>query len=472
MDDKTHLVSIITNLFTKYENNENILNKMINTIENLEKSLDNYNNQITQKNAKYEELSNDQFSIIKKFTTDKNRNYFYLQNKNVFFLYEDNEFKIITYNDLVMDIYYLINISNNKDLQKSKYTIENKIIKEIKNKSILNVIPNSKTIQNTLKLFYPSIFESKELTKYFLIIIGDSILKKNNNLTFLINDKYNQIINNIKNNIYANFGIEILNNIKNKTSVKDVDNNRFIKFKNDDLNINIENIINIFVLSCHYSVRYDNSEKFLNSMNKKYKSLIFKLTNIDDLINDFTNKCIKQAMNNKISSKNMYFIWSQYIDYFNYPLIENERKIINILQSKIKFDSGNFINVNSNCMNEILDFIKFVEDNCELNNNDEQIEIDELMEIYKDNVDNDFNYLNENNCISALLYFLPKCVVCDKKYINLKCNYWNKNNEIIEFIKKEDKQDISLYDLYEKYTKANYKYIANKLYFEYIYENV
>ena len=60
------------------------------------------------------------------------RKIFYISHNNQFFIYENHNFKLLNQNDLVIHIYTLINRTQNKDILKSKYTIENKIIKEIK----------------------------------------------------------------------------------------------------------------------------------------------------------------------------------------------------------------------------------------------------------------------------------------------------------------------------------------------------
>ena len=56
------------------------------------------------------------------------------------------------------------------------------MIKKIKCQNLFSIIPNSDTIQNCLNLLIPNIFSNKQEAKYFLTIIGDCILKKNENL--------------------------------------------------------------------------------------------------------------------------------------------------------------------------------------------------------------------------------------------------------------------------------------------------
>ena len=63
----------------------------------------------------------------------------------------------------------------------NKKFIKTKILKEIKDKNgIYDNIPESETIQEIINFLVPTIFINKEYAKYFMISIGDIILKKYN----------------------------------------------------------------------------------------------------------------------------------------------------------------------------------------------------------------------------------------------------------------------------------------------------
>lgn len=72
----------------------------------------------------------------------------------------------------------LSTISSQKKLMPWKYRTNNDLISKIKHKSPLDDIPESATIQSTIKHFYPAIFSSRNEAKYFLTIIGDCICGK------------------------------------------------------------------------------------------------------------------------------------------------------------------------------------------------------------------------------------------------------------------------------------------------------
>ena len=74
-----------------------------------------------------------------------------------------------------------------KQLLPWKFKIKTSLIKKIKENNILNSIPESETIQNTIKIFEQYYLNSKNEVKYFFTIIGDIILKKNINIFFINN---------------------------------------------------------------------------------------------------------------------------------------------------------------------------------------------------------------------------------------------------------------------------------------------
>ena len=66
-----------------------------------------------------------------------------------------------------------------------KHKTKLNIIKQIRERSLFTCIPETDTIQDILYNLYPAIFTSKNCAKYFLTIIGDNILKKNQHLLSL-----------------------------------------------------------------------------------------------------------------------------------------------------------------------------------------------------------------------------------------------------------------------------------------------
>ena len=170
-----------------------LFNDIINNIddENEHENLLNYlNNYVIQKNEL--KNKNNYYNIIINQFFEEN-NVYYSKSSKIYFNYIDNNFIVCNEDNI---IYYVIDyLSNN--INKSEYKniiqvdnkmfIKSKILKQIKEyHSIYDNIPESETIQEIINFLNPTIFHNKEYAKYFLISIGDIILKKYNNQKRLI----------------------------------------------------------------------------------------------------------------------------------------------------------------------------------------------------------------------------------------------------------------------------------------------
>ena len=100
----------------------------------------------------------------------------------------------------------LTNISKDKTLMQWKYKTKINIIKQIKERNLFQCVPEPETIQKVIKNLYPFLFKSKNDVKYFLTVIGDNILKKNNDLIFLIKPTVKKILVELDNIIYITSG--------------------------------------------------------------------------------------------------------------------------------------------------------------------------------------------------------------------------------------------------------------------------
>lgn len=475
--EKMH--KILDTIYNKYEYNEYIITKLNNIFDNLEKTLEDSYNSNLQRIAKNEELSKEQITFIQYFL---NKNlYFYLQYESKYFMYDNTNYYLYNYNDLLIDIYSNINENNNDNLLKNKYSIQNKLIKEIKTKSILRTIPNSSTIQNTLKLFYPNIFQNKDTAKYFLLILGDSILKKQTNNQFIISNSCKKFIDEISIHIQDCIGIhDVLNCIKYKYIEDNYEYNRFIYINIIDSISEIKiYFINIIVVACYYSNRYKSSEMFLNNYcNNITKDKIMSLSKpIDNIVNDFCNEMFQYNDNEQININSTNFLWELFIEKYKYPYIINEKQMQNKIHNKYNVINSNIISVNNTLLKEVFCFIEFVKSNFQPSTENEQFEIDEIIQIYIDNVENSNYENNLSNYIASksIKYYLKNIKIYENKFFILKCKYWNKLYDVKSFINnyKNNNEICTFYDAYDLYSNSKeYKYIANKYYFEYVYEDV
>lgn len=520
MTEQTTLVSVegtcsetIKTLIEKYKDNEYMTNRIYNHIVNylpntLDNEMKNHEKRVNRNNY----LSNEQQIFIQVFLS-KNK-YFYLPNNNFFYEYDGEKYLIVKEDDVIHKL--LSTISNDRILLQWKYKTKINIIKQIKDRSLFNSIPETDTIQNVLNVLYPAIFHSKNTAKYFLTIIGDNILKKHSNNIILVSPKMKQIVNELDNVALSSIGS---NNTTNNFMTKyhenhSYENCRLIKI-NENFSIEIWRELlkkiglDLLCVAAHYSKRYETADHFIeNKSDEELTSYVYYLknTNPNNIVVDFCNKYIIESNSEcKMEWKNLHFVWKQFLSSCNLPNVIYSNTLKNILKDKYTYDNDDdcFMGITSKYLPVHSDFIKFWENtitvqisendtyaNTVVNNIhhllfDNEIEIDELCSLFKywskqhpsQLMSN--GHISEENILKILKHFFPIVEIIEDKFvINVSCNLWNKMNDInasFEYIKEQIKSEhklalISFDDAYNYYYKfCNLKslnFIVSKRYFE------
>jgi len=498
---KDKCFNVVSELFEKYKNNEYMFHRIHNHIVNyLPNTLSNecklYEDRISRNNY----LSNEQQIFIQVFLS-KNQ-YFYLSNNNFFYEYNGTNFMIVKEDDIIHKL--LSSISKDRILLQWKHKTKMNIIKQIKDRSLFTCIPETDTIQNILNVLYPSIFTSKNSAKYFLTIIGDNILKKNNNLIFLVSQQMKKLLIELDNIAFGSIGI---NNATHNFMTKyhenhSYENCRLIKinesFSNDVWREILKKIgLDLLCVAVHYSKRYENSDKFIeNTSNEEIKNYAYYLknTNPNLIVSEFCNKYIITTSSDvQIEWKNIHFVWKQFLSNSNLPNIIYSNSLKNILKDMYNYneETDSFIGITSKYLPIQSDFIRFWENTITVLSNDyslafnHEIEIDEICSLFKlwSKTNTEHLYSNgnisEENVLKILKHFFPNIEIVEDKYIlNATCSLWDKNNEIdqsFEYIKTQIINQCPLalisfddaYNYYYKYCNINsHKSIVSKRYFE------
>lgn len=506
LDEERKCIEIIKSLFEKFEDNEymnhRLKNHIINYLPNiLENEMKNHEKRINRNNF----LTSEQNTFIQVFL-NKNK-YFYLSNNNFFYEYNDERYLIVKEDDIIHKL--LSSISNDRVLLEWKHKTKINIIKQIKDRSLFSSIPETDTIQNVLNELYPSFFISKNVAKYFLTVIGDTILKKPSNLTFLIGSKMKQFINEIENVAFLSIGI---NNIGNNFVTKYHETNSYENYRLVKINENFTNDIwreilkkiglDLLCVAVHYSKRYENSDKFIDTKSDddllNYTNYLKNNNNLN-IVNEFCNKFIVITIPEyKMGWKNLHFLWKQFLFNSNLPTIMFSNTLKNLLKEKYEYDEENdsFLSITSKYLPVYSDFIKFWEStiiyhyhdseitnfNVEL---DYELELDEIYSLFKnwikqtnESILSNGN-ISEENILKILKHFFPSIEIMEDKYIlNVSCSLWKKIEDINDsfiFIQEqillENKLPLisfdNVYNYYYKYCNKNAKkLIVSKRYFE------
>jgi hypothetical protein len=495
-------MNTIKQLLEKYKNDEYMINRIYShVVTNLHNTLEleskNHEKRINRNNY----LSEEQHVFIQVFLN--NNKYFYLPNNNLFFEYDGLKYLIVKEDDIIHKL--LSTISKNRVLLQWKYKTKQNIIKQIKERSLFNSIPETDTIQNVLNVLYPAFFSTKNYAKYFLTIIGDNIFKKNQNHIFLVSQKFKQFLNELDNVALASIGS---NNTTTNFMTKYHENHfyencRLIKM-NDNFSLDVwrellkKYGLDLLCVAAHYSKRYENSDQFIeNKTDEELSNYSYYLKNNTQqtIIEKFcTNYIIHVENNFKIEWKNLHFVWKQFLSNYNLPNIIYSNTLKNLLREKYSlYDdiSDSFIGITSKYLPTHIDFIKFWQDNIIVSNQvetstffDNELEIDELASLFKLWAKGNSEILSsssisEENILKILQHFFPFIEIFEEKYLlNISSKSWNKINDInqsLEYIKDQVNLNKNLtllsiedaYNYYYKFCKLNsFSFLVSKRYFE------
>jgi hypothetical protein len=507
---KEKCLQSIEQLFLKYENDNymtqriqsHVITYLPNTLEN---ELKNHEKRVNRNMF----LTNEQQIFIQVFLS-KNQ-FYYLPNNNYFYEYDGNEYTIVKEDDVIHKL--LSSISKDRTLLDWKHKTKFNVIKQIKERSILNSMPETETIQNVLNVLYPHVFTTKNEAKYFLTILGDNILRKNANLIFLVSPKVKAILAEI--DVISHITIGFTNTTNNFVTKYHenyaFENCRLLKI-NENFSIEVwkeilkKSGLNLVCVAAHYSNRYENSDNYLDTKadeELKNYSYYLKNTNQLEVVTEFTSKCFQVVSTegqNKIEWKNIHFIWKQFLSKLSLPSMIYSNTLKTMLKDIYSFDEStdSFLNIASKYLKIESDFIKFWDATISKSPiSSEELELDEICMLFKYWVKNEKDNesssilsggnISEEYVLKVIKHFFPDVEVVEEKFIlNISCSMWDKVKDIkksFTYIKDDLITQtnysalISFDEAYNYYFKfcntKSYKFIISKKYFEkYLYSQL
>jgi|UniRef100_A0A6C0CUY0 hypothetical protein len=509
---KEKCIENIHSLFDKYNDNVymmqrlqyHLLNILPSTLENEDK-----NHVKRQERANF--LSNEQKIFIQVFLS-KNR-YYYLTNNNCFYHYNGKSFSSVREDDIQHQL--LSNISKDRTLMQWKYKTKINIIKQIKERNLFQCVPEPETIQNVIRNLYPVLFKSKNEAKYFLTIIGDNILKKNNDLIFLIKPTIKKILVELDNIVYITSGFTnpTFNFMTKYHETYSFEKCRILNI-NDMIDIDIWKSIlkkiglDLLCVAVHYSNRCDSDAFISNHVDEEFKNYTLYLKNNSQkaVLDKFCASCIQKidytsSTPISINWKNMHYLWKNYISGCSLPNMIYSHQLKTILKDRYKYDetTDSFLNVISKYLPNVSNFLLFWEKTIQISDMSQEteveeieneFEIDELCSLFKkwvsqqqtSEVLSKNGNVNERDVIKIIKHFYPNVEIEDNKYVlNISCTMWNKVSDVNEYLqmfqiycnenrkKGTDDSLISfdeIYDFYCEKIKPTNCFVVNKRFFE------
>lgn len=459
--------------------------------EEIDNFLNYLNNYVVQKN----ELKTKQqyYDCIIKNFFDENTVY-YSKSSKLYFNYLNNNYVVCNEDNIIHYVLDFISLSINKSEFKNIIHIDNKkfiktkILKEIKDKnSIYDNIPESETIQDVINFLFPTIFHTKEYAKYFLITIGDIILKKYTNQKRLIFTKtcFRDFLNELSKHISIYFiSINLCNYFKFKY-VNEHEHNDCRLLPCNDVNfnfikLNTQSFINLICVAIYYSKRYESADCYLDNEEVEDKVRenikLFDYQTKQNIVNKFKTKYLISQEDQCIVEKDILFLWKKYNSEHQYfiSLFSSYSDFYKelFLSCNNEYDENSNKNILKNYYSlhipDISLFIDFWNENFCYDESEYYFELNEILYLFNNSYKRKKYNLNESLLIYIIQVNFSNFEIIHNKHIhNLKCINWDKKKEIDEFIKKENIniKNESINNIYKKYcnTKTNLK--INKKYF-------
>tara|TARA_Y100000389_G_scaffold144831_1_gene143251 strand:- start:14701 stop:16137 length:1437 start_codon:yes stop_codon:yes gene_type:complete len=423
---------------------------------------------------------------------DINHNIFYNKTSKIYYNYIGDNYVLMNEDNIIYLVLEYINIKMTTTDVIYKQNLKSTLIKKIKDNNIYESIPDTNTIQNILNYLNHTLFTSKAYCKIFLIIIGNIITKKKtenkiivftrtNLKSFLI--ELNQIIS-----IYF-CNVNLFNYFKFKYTLDHESSDHFRcilpcnRINCDIMKKDTQFFINLIVVSIYYSNRYENINQYIETENL-YSSLkdtiyYFEKTK-DDIIIDFVKSYIIEEKEQKISQKDLIFLWKKYLyenDMFVNIFTSYNDFIYNIFHytnNPYTIESNNNILYGFYSMEfpQIDFFKKFWNSHFSYDDNESHFEINEILYLYNKNTPENKNNLTEPIIKLIIQNFYSNFEISENKYIHkLKCELWDKKKEIQHFV---TEQNINLNDnfniIYKKYISTKNEYRISKIYFQKYYK--
>ena len=467
---------LIHTIYEKYRDNPYMLSKTHHLLCNqLTNMLDNIWKTHEQNQQRFEEMSIEKDAFIDSFLNTYS--YFYNTSTEKFFFYNGLHYQNFKEDDILYNI--LSTISRDRQLMCWKQKTKVNIMKRIKDNNILKSVPESDTIQHVLDLLYPLFFSSKNEAKHFLTILGDSILKKTDQVIHFIKPVSKNFIRSL--NEFSNFyfGANVYNSFRYKYHEHEYVNCRIIMIQDC---IKTESLwkqmldnyaLDILCVSAHYSSRYTSADEFITNhcnesaliekvfylRDRTYTDMVQQfilsylqmprsrggslgqdplLPSVDSSMNQENTETSTIIMVNQISWKTMQFLWKHYLDSLNLPSIMFQQTLklllTDNLQDYYSLEDDSFKGIFSKYLPFIQKFLQFWEESIIVDPTETDFEFEELTGVFKkwcELRNESYIPINDRQIIDIISYYYPNVIIDQEKYINhIRCTLWDKQMDI------------------------------------------
>lgn len=446
------------------------------------------------------------------------RKYSYIKETKSFVRYDGIAYRMCNEDDVIHDV--LRNISHDIDTSKRvfmekpntdipvsttawKTKTQEEVLGQIRETDFTAGIPESTTIQNTINAFYPTVFSTRNAAKHFLTMLGDALLGKCTDLTYICASAMKPLVGRLGEEIARCVGRNVLGSVKYKYHDHEYKTCRIMTdtvaqltpdgFDGAIVRVSAS-ILDIIYVATHYSKRHKSADIFATMyLESDALNCLFYLKDHtqDDIVHTFTEEYIQPVAGSSINRKNMLFLWKEFLSTVSMPnIIFTNTLFVKFDDMYERNDSGDYLAITSAHLPDTAHFLKFWEEEIRVFAGDtamtrlspqfNELEIDEIICLYR-RCSKGTNMSGER--IAYILnHFHPELQIDGEKYVkNVAHKQWSKSNEVIESIdqmremnalsnRTESIPMLTMYEYYADFSQTDFS-IVSKQYFEMVCES-
>ena len=451
------------------------LERLSQTINQLPIQMEQWYTTHQQREKRKNELERIQEEFIQSFLVHPSKQYYYIPRTGLFIVYDGYHTQVVDEDTIWHDILSILS-KQEHPLFTRRYSVKISIMHRIKQRSILGITPSSYTIQYILDFLVPTFLNNKSSGKYFLCVLGDMMLKKNNNI-FLLDSKSKNFIDSLERLVYFYWSgsIHVNEGFKFKYYEHNYEQCRLIQFNDTIQKEQLWNpfiksyILDLIIVATHYSTRFNSSDEYLRTkcIDDGVKDYAFFLKERSErqLVDKFIENYIEKTDNNDItiSWRQIIYLWKQYLNDKGLPAVMILSKLREqLIYNGLNFENDVFKGVSSIYLQTVQDFERFWSEWIVVDES-EHIETSEMLIGYSQwsklqkSLGRNVSKLGEDKIVSFITHFHPNFHIDNRMIFGVRCNQWRRKEELqytwetlkTKFKEEERKNAIHWSEVYE-----------------------
>jgi hypothetical protein len=421
--------------------------------------------------------------------------YFYIKESHQYVKYTEDNYHPTTFDAILIDVRDRISREIGTSLNAPttgltewKQEVGCEVLEKIQTVNLYESIPNSSTIQAVISSLFPSVFETRDEAKYFLTVVGDSLLGKFPKMVYLTDISLKPLITKLQRDIGLIMGTpNCLVGFKYKYHEHTYEDCRIINVNVREDMVYPPNPLNLFAVASHYSVRHSGADEFAERYLRKatMERLFFLRDNsANDIVRTFIDTTIQRVVTGEthVHQKDVLFLWKNFLESKKLPNIMFSSNFIDMFKSmeNISYkniDTANdsdlvFTNITSNYLPSVSSFHSFWDECMVMTNNPvDEMELDEITLLYRSFLSSSKRSLtlDASDIYQIIRHFHPTISIIGEKFVyGIAHKEWNKFEQVRGFLTEVDSTLMSITSMYKKYTESAHSttHIVSKKYFE------